>query len=132
MNGGTNGIRNSNQLIIGRTKMKNTKCQCGCGKDIDSHLLFILEELQDDCPVKFIITSGARCKAHNKAVGGVESSAHVSGLAVDIAINNSWERYHILRSLCQEWTDVVRIGVARDFIHMDIDKNKPQEVVWLY
>jgi hypothetical protein len=37
--------------------MKNTKCQCGCGMDIDGHLLFLLEELQDDCPIPFNITS---------------------------------------------------------------------------
>ena len=29
------------------------------------------------------ITSGLRCKAHNKAVGGVDNSKHLEGRAVD-------------------------------------------------
>jgi uncharacterized protein YcbK (DUF882 family) len=100
--------------------------------DIDGHLLFLLEELQDDCPIPFNITSGARCKKHNAKVGGSDTSSHLLGLAVDIAVANSWERYHIVRTVMQDWAEPVRIGVAKTFIHIDIDKNKPQEVLWTY
>ena len=80
------------------------------------------------CP--FIITSGLRCKAHNKASGGSASSSHLNGTAVDIATRNSQERHDVLSGL---WAaGFARIGIANSFIHVDVDQTKPVGVVWTY
>ena len=68
---------------------KEGDCQCGCGAELDHKLLitlqafiFSLERLLD-CKVRHIITSGSRCEAHNKKVGGAKDSQHIKKLAVD-------------------------------------------------
>ena len=66
-------------------------CKCGCGhSEVSPALVELLQELRDllDRPVS--ILSGCRCKAHNKAVGGVSNSAHVAGEAADIYVKG-WE-----------------------------------------
>lgn len=79
------------------------------------------------CPFK--ISSGYRTKNHNSIVGGRVGSSHLKGLACDIAVNNSSDRGKILRGLVM--AGFTRIGVAKTFIHCDLDENKVNSV-WLY
>tara|TARA_R100001530_G_C4316299_1_gene154465 strand:- start:819 stop:1178 length:360 start_codon:yes stop_codon:yes gene_type:complete len=105
-------------------------CRCGCGKKvIDSQFLQLLEDSREGTFVPFVITSGVRCMSHNKAVGGKEHSAHISGKAVDIECKDSMRRFNLLRALIRDFD---RIGIAKDFIHVDNDITKPKEVTWLY
>lgn len=78
----------------------------------------------------FFITSGYRSKAHNKAVGGKKYSSHLKGFACDISCTSSRQRYNILGGLLL--AGFTRIGISNDFIHVDSDPSKPQEVFWLY
>lgn len=56
--------------------------------DIVSHLdelrRTILDPMREAWGGPLVVTSGYRCKALNKAVGGVDNSAHLSGYAADI------------------------------------------------
>lgn len=67
------------------------KCKCGCGNDrIDIRLVKILDNIRDYYNKPAIITSGVRCPAHNKAVGGTNNSWHLStrgGKASDFYID---------------------------------------------
>lgn len=67
------------------------KCKCGCGNDrIDIRLVKILDNIRDYYNKPAIITSGVRCHAHNKAVGGSSTSFHLStrgGKASDFYID---------------------------------------------
>jgi len=110
----------------------NFQCRCGCGEVLlDSELLEKLDYLRSliDEPIK--ITSAYRCKEHNARIGGKPSSSHLKGLAVDIFIPNNHYRYKVLDNVFVEEL-FNRIGVAENFIHLDIDENKPQEVCWGY
>jgi uncharacterized protein YcbK (DUF882 family) len=80
--------------------------------------------------VPFVITSGLRCRVHNKRVGGSPSSSHIDGLAVDIKADNSNHRHMILKGLLE--AGFKRIGIAKNFIHADCDNTKPQQLTWLY
>ena len=80
--------------------------------------------------IPFTITSGYRSRAHNKKVGGVPNSSHLKGVACDIVANNSKDRGIILVSLLN--AGFTRIGISDNFIHVDIDNFKPQNVIWLY
>lgn len=80
--------------------------------------------------VPFVITSSWRSKEHNKKVGGKPNSAHTRGLAVDLSARNSSDRHNIIRAAIM--AKIARIGVGKDFIHLDDDKTKPMGVVWLY
>lgn len=93
-------------------------------------LVAMLDEARHIAGVPFVITSGIRSEADNYRVGGVKSSAHLTGHAVDIACPDSVTRHKIIKALnavhCQ------RYGVGESFIHVDVDPDKPSPRVWLY
>jgi len=91
---------------------------------------FKLDQARGIAQVPFVLTSAWRCHAHNTAVGGKITSAHIYGMAVDIACSNSRDRFRIIYALIQ--VGFTRIGIGKDFIHADIDGTKDAEVVWLY
>jgi zinc D-Ala-D-Ala carboxypeptidase len=88
-----------------------------------------LQEIRDMCRFPLKITSGFRCVKHNKKVGGEKDSSHLLGIAVDIAINNDYTRLAFLSSAIQ--VGIKRIGIAKTYIHVDIDDGK-DNAVWLY
>ena len=111
-------------------KLEEFKCPC-CGEvHMDDKFLSMLDLARTIAGIPFVITSGYRCKKHNKEIGGVPDSAHTKGLASDIRVNNSIERYMIVVSLLQAGFN--RIGIGSDFIHVDCDESKPQYVIWTY
>lgn len=114
-------------------KLYEFACPC-CGR-LNDDLKFRsfvarLQEARDIAMIPFRITSGYRCEAHNRKVGGVPDSAHLSGLAADISAVDSSSRMKILSSLIL--VGFRRIGIGRNFIHVDEDKTKVQGVCWLY
>ena len=100
------------------------------GKKMDKNLLSMLDDIREIVGEPIIITSGYRTSAHNEAVGGVEGSSHTKGLAVDIAVRNSRMRFKLLNAI-QE-VGINRIGIADNFIHIDVDKDKNPNVIWTY
>ncbi len=70
-------------------KQSEFTCKCGCGlNNIDLKLVKILDEIRDYFGQSVTISSGCRCTTHNKKVGGVQGSRHVSGKAADIIVKN--------------------------------------------
>ncbi len=107
-------------------------CKCGCGKDnIDLDFVETLQRIRDLTSYKMKINSGTRCRKHNatKRVGGKPTSSHLKGVAVDIACKSSKKRYELLSLLGDEFH---RIGIGKDFIHVDSDWTKTPEVTWVY
>ena len=105
-------------------------CSWGCNSDITDELKDLLNRARKIAGVPFVITSGARCKDYNRAIGSKDTSSHTKGLAVDIKASGSRERSLIINSLCR--LGVTRFGVDKSFVHMDIDIDKEQDVLWLY
>lgn len=77
---------------------------------------------------EYRLTSGKRSPEHNKAVGGVDKSAHVMGIAADVAhdgdIIKAMKLAYWLGRLGFE-----RVGFYDRHIHFDSDKSLPQ-VQW--
>lgn len=68
-------------------KKEEFTCKCGCGlNNIDLKLVKILDELRTYFNKPIRVSSGCRCKSHNKAVGGVNNSRHILGKAADIVL----------------------------------------------
>lgn len=111
---------------------KPSEMACGCcGKcEMNEDLYTYLDIAREFADVPFIINSGYRCEAHNKAIGGKPTSSHIKGLAVDIKATTSTQRSKILHGLVL--AGFTRIGIAKDFIHADLDTDKVQDVCWLY
>lgn len=107
------------------------RCPCGCrGNEIKTPFVYRLDSARHIAGVPFKINSGYRCKNHNKHVGGSPSSSHLRGVAADIACTDSLLRMKIFRALMAE--GFRRIGIGKDFIHVDDDRAKVRDVIWLY
>jgi uncharacterized protein YcbK (DUF882 family) len=74
-----------------------------------------------------IVVSGYRCERYNHKVGGVPNSYHTQGLAADIAVADSNERFRLVQAALA--CGIRRIGIYRTFVHLDIG-NKPANVMW--
>lgn len=96
----------------------------------DWDLVMRLEQAREIAGIPFVITSGLRSDEHNARVGGSPSSAHLTGNAVDIKCESSRHRMIMVDALIQAGFD--RIGIGADFIHVDNDRSKPHNVMWLY
>ena len=69
------------------------------------------------------------CKNHPESIKNPTSS-HIKGLAADILVKNSRERAVILAALME--AGFTRFGIGHNFIHVDIDEDKIQGVIWTY
>ena len=102
----------------------------GSGQLMDKELLEMLDDVRDKFDKPIHINSGYRTPQHNEDVGGTENSSHLKGLAVDIACDNSIDRFDLINCLLD--VGFSRVGVAGTFIHADIDSDKAQGVMWTY
>jgi len=89
-----------------------------------------LDKVREFAGFPMIINSGYRTPEHNKRVGGVPTSAHLTGLAADIRIKNSKQRHELLKAAIA--CGFTRIGIGDTFVHLDIDSSKEQGVTWMY
>lgn len=97
---------------------KEFACQC-CGKHpIDALFLAQLEKAREIAGVPFVITSGYRCPAHNKAIGST-SENHPSGKAADIQATDGPTRGKILKGLYRAGFQRVGISFEKGFVHAD-------------
>ena len=101
-----------------------------CEKNMVEDFLAKLDNARVIADMPFIINSAWRSPEHNKDVGGKPNSSHLKGLAVDIKIENSRQRFIVLQSLIAAGFN--RIGIGKTFIHVDGDKDKDPRVTWLY
>lgn len=108
-------------------------CKCGnsCNTSgMDRDFIDKLQGARTFFNRPMIINSGIRCQKHNDNCGFSPTSSHLSYCAADIKCSTSAERYKIIE--CLLMSNFNRIGIGRDFIHVDDDKNKPPNLVWLY
>ena len=112
-------------------KYEEFACKCCGNVSMDGDLIDKLNDARRDYGQPIIITSGYRCEKHNKKIGGSPTSSHLTGRAVDIQCLISNDRFHLLQSLF--YAGFSRIGVAKTFIHVDIDElDKPFNMLWTY
>lgn len=91
----------------------------------------LLDKMRGECGFPFIINSGFRTKAENDALkDSASDSAHLSGLAVDISIKNSSQRFKLIEVAFKN--GIKRIGISKTFVHIDTSKTLPQNVMWDY
>lgn len=117
----------SKHFVMGEFLCPCHECAYSVDPKMDPAFIARLDVARDIAHTPFVINSGRRCAAHNKAVGGKDDSAHVFGKAVDIRCAKSPERMSIVRALIAEFN---RIGIYKTHIHVDLDESKPQQVMW--
>ena len=94
------------------------KCGCGCDTQVDPRLLRLADTVRGHFDAPCIVSSGVRCETHNKKVGGVAGSRHLSGKAMDFRIQgrSAVETLSYVQGLSG-----VRYAYAIDknYVHMD-------------
>lgn len=109
---------------------------------LDRELCAKLDAARDKAGVPFVITCGLRTPQQNACLhGAVADSAHLSGLAVDLATGDDHTKNRIMYGLAMAGlADRVGEYFAVDpanpnrliphHIHVDCDPTKPQQVTW--
>ena len=98
-------------------------------KGMNVEFLAKLDEAREFAGIPFIINSAYRSPEHPESIKNPTSS-HIKGLAVDISVKDSVTRFKVLNALIAVGFN--RIGVADTFIHVDLDLDKSQNVIWTY
>ena len=105
-------------------------CKCGCGKnDIKQELAVKVQLVRNILNKSIRINSGIRCSDHNTTINATPTSSHIGGWAADLGYTGSADRYELLNAVMQVFD---RVGIAKTFIHVDVDANKTAGVIWLY
>ena len=102
----------------------------GSGQMMDKNFLNLLDQARDKFDKPININSGFRTPAHNESVGGTENSSHLKGLAADVACIASQDRFDLINIFLD--LGITRIGIAKTFIHIDVDPDKSHNVIWTY
>jgi uncharacterized protein YcbK (DUF882 family) len=98
-------------------------------ENMQPHFLAKLDEAREYAGIPFVINSAYRSPTHPLSIKNPTSS-HIKGLAVDISVTNSITRHLILNAL--RAVGFTRIGIAKTYIHVDLDFDKSQNVTWTY
>lgn len=96
---------------------------------LDAELVSKLDTARHVAGIPFIITSGKRTPEENERAMGVDGSAHVKGLAVDIRCFDSEGRYKMVSGLLQ--AGFKRIGIYNLHCHADISEELPTPRIWI-
>jgi uncharacterized protein YcbK (DUF882 family) len=97
--------------------------------NMNKNFLFVLDEAREFAGIPFVINSAYRSPEHPLSIKN-PSSSHIKGLAVDIKATDSITRFKIVKALIE--VGFTRIGIADTFIHVDLDFDKTQNVIWTY
>jgi uncharacterized protein YcbK (DUF882 family) len=99
---------------------------CGGSAPINIDLVKALQNLRDLAGVPLVISSGFRCNTHNRNVGGVSNSQHVTGFGVDVLIPEGFTigKIEELARRVQSFK-MGGIGLYSSWIHLDIRTNGP-------
>lgn len=121
--------------ITGHFRRKEFACGCGCGLDnVDLRLVFMLQRIRTVRGAPLRITSGCRCAAHNKSVGGAKQSAHLpdeSGVchAADVVCDTCADRFAVVSAALK--AGITRIGIYKSHVHLDNSTARKQSIIWL-
>lgn len=87
----------------------------------------VLDPIRDELGMPILVTSGYRCPALNRLVGGVDTSQHLKGMAADISCEDNSELlrcFHSLRSSARlEYDQLILYGslMKPRFIHVSFN-----------
>ena len=103
------------------------KCRCGCGRfNIDNEFLIRLQAFRYIIGRPLRVTSGCRCKKHNKNEGGVDNSCHQCETkkctACDITCQNLDDVYN--RACRSGLFNEVIYYRNKMIIHLGLDRNQ--------
>lgn len=115
--------------LVASTIAKKKNIDNSPGFEEVEHLAELVEKILDPLRAAYgqpiTITSGYRCPALNKAVGGSASSAHMIGYAADMQVGGSFNKF---RDFVVEW--VKKTGTKFD--QLLLESNSKTGAKWIH
>jgi uncharacterized protein YcbK (DUF882 family) len=107
------------------------KCSPPCSlQDMQQDFMIFLDKIREIAGIPLSLTSAYRSVEHEKNKGRSGNSAHKEGSAVDIRAKDGRSKWQIVKAAIK--VGFTRIGINKDFIHLDNSKTLDKEVIWLY
>lgn len=107
------------------------RCTPSCHEsDMDPAFLLTLDRVREKAGIPMILNSAYRSEDHERKMGRDGKSAHTKGKAADIRCTTGSARFAIIRAALA--CNVPRIGIGKNYIHLDTDETLPQGVIWHY
>lgn len=108
-----------------------SRCQPACSvSDCDEVALIMLDTLRERCGFPLILNSAYRSSSYEKKKGRTGTSSHCKGLAFDIRCYDTKLRALLVRNAFE--VGFTRIGIAKNYVHIDCDNKKLNPCIWLY
>lgn len=112
---------------------KEHECGCGCGGKWKPEFLALMNYIRGEAGVPMHITSGMRCEAYDKSIGG--RGPHRTGKAADVACSGL-NAHAILKAAMKAGATGIGISQkgehSRRFIHIDMTDGPTRPWVWGY
>lgn len=106
------------------------RCSPACDiMDMVPEFMYRLDLMRQFASIPIVINSAYRSFDYEVKHGRPGTSSHTKGIAADIRCRDTKERYLLLAAAF--YADIPRIGIGKNFIHVDIDTSKPS-CIWLY
>tara|TARA_Y100000356_G_scaffold109993_1_gene96684 strand:+ start:331 stop:717 length:387 start_codon:yes stop_codon:yes gene_type:complete len=111
----------------------------GSGSNMNYTFLEKLDQARGLAGIPFKITSGFRTEAYQDDLtrrgyktAKKGTSPHLKGLAADISVKDSRQRFIVINSLLL--AGFTRLGIGDNFIHVDLStyEGHRQNVIWKY
>lgn len=107
------------------------KCVPACSlQDMDQRFMQTLDALRAQSGIPLVLNCAYRSAAWDRSKGRSGNSAHTRGKAADIRCNSSDTRMKIVKAALQ--LGIKRIGIGKNFVHVDTDTTLPQNVIFHY
>jgi zinc D-Ala-D-Ala carboxypeptidase len=96
-----------------------------------------LDALRSSLGRPILIESGFRTPLHNEAVGGVQNSAHLRGLASDVwmgemKLGSPTDTLALLVAAVRIGFRRIGVDLEWRFLHLDVDSSLPTPALWFY
>ena len=98
--------------------------------DMDENLMILLDKMRKIINQPIIINSAYRSEEYERKKGRNGTSSHCKGNAVDIRCNSDSYKFLIVQTALS--LGFGRIGIGANFVHLDLDSDKTQKVMWTY
>lgn len=105
-------------MITKNFSASEVACPCCHKANMQAEFMKLLQEVRDIVGVPLPPTSGYRCAAHNKLVGGAPASMHLQGRAIDIATSGDKRlRFNIIKAALK--VGMTGVEVSPYHVHLD-------------
>lgn len=117
--------------LVALSTLDLSKCVPSCKlEDLNPSFVEKLLFAQRYAGFQFTFNSAYRSQGYEREKGRKGDSAHCKGLAVDISSCDSHTRFKVV--LACAFANICRIGIGKNFVHVDDDETKAHPIIFHY